>query len=145
MTTEELFPPPEPLRAPTMAKLRTAVDAAQSAAVAALRKADDASGEDNGADDLAENFLRADDVQRGVLKWLREWQARDAGFYDDDDEWSHPEGPLTESERAMMRVFQTANDRLNDLRMAIYALRARELAELKEAGAVVTLGKGGAS
>jgi len=139
MTPDELFPPPEPSRAPTIASLRHKVEAAQAAAVVALRKADDASGEDNGADDLAANFLRADDVQRDLLEYLREWQAREDGDYDDDDEWSHPDGPLDDSERAMMKVFQTANDRLNDLRMAIAALRARELAELQEAGAVVTL------
>jgi hypothetical protein len=143
VSTEALFPLPEAPAAPTIAKLRAAVDAAQAAAVAALRKADDACCEDNGADDLAENFLRADDVQSNLLTWLREWQARDAACYDDEDNWEHPEGPLTENERAMMRVFETANDRLNDLRMAIYALRARELAELQEAGAVVTLTRGG--
>lgn len=125
----------------SLAQLRQCVLVAQGRAVAALRAADDVSGEDNGADELAEDFLRADEVQRLLLNWLREWRARDDAGYNDEEEWDHPEGPLTADERKMMEVFQSANDRLNDLRMAIAAQRARELAELQEAGAVVSLGR----
>lgn len=139
MSTEALFPLPEAPAVPTIAALRAAVDAAQAAAVAALRKM----GWDCSAGELATDFLRADAVQRDVLSWLREWRERDEACYDDEDNRGHPEGPLDASERARMRVFQAANDRLNDLRMAIYALRARELAELQEAGAVVALTRGG--
>lgn len=139
--TELLFAmPPELPRTPTLADLRFTVGFAQGAAVAALRKCDDASGEENGSDTLNECFLKADDVQRDLLKYLYDWQARDEAGYDDcAEDWNHPEGPLDAGERVMMGVFQTANDRLNDLRMAIYALRARELAELQEAGVSPTI------
>lgn len=131
--------PPQPSHEPTLGELRFAVGFRQGAAVAALRKCDDASGEDNGADDLDACFLNTDKVQRDLLEYLRDWRARDEGHEDDEGDWTHPEGPLDDGERAMMNVFQTANDRLNELRMAIYALRARELAEMQDAGAVPSL------
>jgi len=133
---DTLFPVPDAV-ADTLSALRFKVGYAQGAAVAALRKCDEVSGEDNGADDLDKCFLKADDVQRDLLVFLREWQQRDEADFSDEDGWSHPEGPLSRDELAMMKAFEIANKHLNDLRMAIAALRARELAELHSAGASI--------
>jgi len=119
----------------TLDPLRAAVTTAQAEAVKACQKAGDIGGEDIGEDELAEDFMAVDRVQAEVLRWVREWRERDACCWnDDEDDWDHPEGPLTDNERDMLKVYEVANDKLNGLRVAIYALRAAELAELQRAG-----------
>lgn len=127
----------------TLDPLRHALEAAQAEAVRACQRAGDIGGEDIGEDELAADFMAVDRVQAEVLRWVREWRERDAGGWDDDEEdWAHPEGPLTADEREMLVAYEAANEKLNGLRGAIYALRAAELAELQRAGVAPSLGGG---
>lgn len=118
----------------SLAQLRQAVSDTHAAAVAELNWASGVTGHDYAVEQLMKNFMNAQDVQRGLLRQLREWWARE-----ESDDVSLSEGPLDDGERVAMQAVQKANDRLNALRLAIAALRARELSELSEAGAVVAL------
>lgn len=133
-----LFPIPDAYGRP-LAVLRSEVERHHGLALAAVRKAEEAGEDDLGGDELAENFLACGRCQGLLGHWIVEWQERDAGDYDDEDNWSHPEGPLTKGEREMLRHYVAANDALHGLRIAINRLRARETTELREAGAVIHL------
>lgn len=118
----------------SLAQLRQAVSDTHAAAVAELNWASEVTGHDYAVEQLMKNFMNAEDVQRVLLRRLREWWARE-----ESDDVSLSEGPLDAGEQVAMQAVQKANDRLNALRLAIAALRARELSELSEAGAVVAL------